>query len=509
MDIQVKLNSVKNEDKSTSIRNKDSNCKLPLPKKLRNDSDSNQTAVHSTALQSVNRSNSSLIKSINSKKSIDKALEADSERSIERKNLKFGNKKSDVPNDDEIANNHLQIANLITNHIRPNNSLPISTTPTTTTTTNLSIRQTIEQTNQTINSTTNKSRANLAVTTIYKLANDSNKLIINGPIVTDLLSNETIARTRRSIGDVGENSIENLRMYFEGWKDIPQCMPEILKKANSKNDSWPVEEQVFRFQLALQPVNDTGLNCGLMRMRNKITDELDYQHTIIIEYNEQFVDSKKNGQLPSRMVRTKKDALLVHCKMPKANFFQANQLVWWSSRMKQQMLDQERLLEEQERLLEERLKQTNNRSDNEQTIIAKHMMTRSNLSIATSDNRQNEKRPLTFDNGQLDKLDSNLSTISQATRHQRFKRASQQPFGSFLNSLPENFTESVDELIDYSGSYTGTTPIPKIHIAVRQNGNQFINSSLNVLPGWFAIFIFILTYFNLFQSQFYSLNKRN
>ncbi|XP_015788320.1 uncharacterized protein LOC107365347 [Tetranychus urticae] len=48
--------------------------------------------------------------------------------------------------------------------------------------------------------------------------------------------------------------------------------------------------------------------------------------------------------------------------------------------------------------------------------------------------------------------------------------------------LPENFTESVEELIDYSGNITEHAPIPYLNIGVRQNG-RFVDTALNVHPG--------------------------
>ncbi|RWS24319.1 uncharacterized protein B4U80_04716 [Leptotrombidium deliense] len=48
--------------------------------------------------------------------------------------------------------------------------------------------------------------------------------------------------------------------------------------------------------------------------------------------------------------------------------------------------------------------------------------------------------------------------------------------------LPENFTESIDELIDFSGNVTERAPIPYLNAAVRQNG-RFVDTALNVHPG--------------------------
>lgn len=48
--------------------------------------------------------------------------------------------------------------------------------------------------------------------------------------------------------------------------------------------------------------------------------------------------------------------------------------------------------------------------------------------------------------------------------------------------LPENFTESSEELIDYSGNVTAQAPLPLLNIAVKQNG-QFVDTALNVSPG--------------------------
>lgn len=274
------------------------------------------------------------------------------------------------------------------------------------------------------------------------------------------------------------------KIYFEGWKDVPHCLPEIISRANNETNLGE-EDRLFHFQLALQPADDSGLNCGLTRMRNKITDDLDYQHTILIEYDE-MTDQAVDGQTASKRTK-KRDALLVHCRLPKANFFQSNQLLWWSSRIRQQMLDQQRQFEQ--RLLSARWKATN-RSDNKQN----ERMTRSDF---TSEHPKGEQ--LTFDNGRPDKLDSNLSMAIEAqstqpsaqsstqsstqpavSSQQRVKRAS--PF--LPNALPENFTESVDELIDYSGEIQGKTPVPKIHIVVRQHGQASSpNSSLEVLPG--------------------------
>ncbi|XP_074595794.1 zona pelucida superfamily protein qsm [Brevipalpus obovatus] len=48
--------------------------------------------------------------------------------------------------------------------------------------------------------------------------------------------------------------------------------------------------------------------------------------------------------------------------------------------------------------------------------------------------------------------------------------------------FPANFTETVEELIDYSGNVTGRAPIPYLNIGVRQNG-EFVDTALNVHPG--------------------------
>lgn len=467
MDVAVKLNIIVNENSSNS--------------KLTSHSTANQTIVRSMKKEQ----NFTLIKPRNLVESINKTSKVAFKRPIE--SLKFNNNTKQT-------NKHSQNASLLTT-VGPKSNNKMTTNNMTTN--NMTINNMAINNMTTTNTTTNRTNNTDSLTT-NKLAANLNKHT-NGPIVTETTTttvsnthslNRTsiTSRTKRSAEQLDEKcekyEIQNLRMYLEGWQDIPQCQPEIVNKSSSKNKTNSIEDTSFRFQLVLQPVNDTGLNCGLTKMRNKLTDDLDYQHTIIIEYNERLVDSKKNEIISTR---TRKDALLIHCKMPKANFFQTNQLIWWSSRVKQQMLDQQWMLEEQQRLLKERLKQTNRKSDNEQTINEKQMMmTRSDLDTtntstsSTMEKRRTEQR-LTFDNGQLDKLDLNLSVSSQQNR-KRSKRASQQQLGRFLNSLPENFTESVEELIDYSGSYTGTTPVPKIHIAVRQNGNQFINS-LDVLPG--------------------------
>jgi hypothetical protein len=48
--------------------------------------------------------------------------------------------------------------------------------------------------------------------------------------------------------------------------------------------------------------------------------------------------------------------------------------------------------------------------------------------------------------------------------------------------LPANFSESSEELIDFSGSVTGRAPMPLLNIAVKQNG-EFVDTALNVSPG--------------------------
>ena len=60
--------------------------------------------------------------------------------------------------------------------------------------------------------------------------------------------------------------------------------------------------------------------------------------------------------------------------------------------------------------------------------------------------------------------------------HPRLKR---QIFG---HDLPDNFTESSEELIDYSGNVTARAPLPLLNIAVKQNG-EFVDTALNVSPG--------------------------
>lgn len=411
MDIQIKLNSI--EDKNVHQLNLDKN---------RTDSKLLKTEHHQTNLTNQTeqtRLELNSIRSMNLTKSINKSI---SKVEFIKRPIELKLNKTNETNDK--INKISQINNLTTN-----------------------------LTNH-LNNSTSKMLTKALIKKITKNLINNNS--INGSIITDNM------RNKRSIRKPEEEKIKILKIYFEGWQDIPHCLPEIIDNQLNKSNLIDEQDKLFHFKLLLQPIDDNGLNCGLMRMRNKITDELDYQHTIIIEYN--TVDSKDN-----KKISTKKDALLVHCKMPKANFFQTNQLLWWSSRIKQQMLDQQWQQKEEQRLLEERLKQTNE-SDNEQI----KQMTRSKL---------DEKiKHLTFNDQPFGDLNHSIFLASSFQNQHRIKRASQ--FG-FLNTLPANFTESVDELIDYGGTFTGKTPIPKIHIAVRQNGQTKIgqNSSLDVHPG--------------------------
>ena len=52
----------------------------------------------------------------------------------------------------------------------------------------------------------------------------------------------------------------------------------------------------------------------------------------------------------------------------------------------------------------------------------------------------------------------------------------------FPFDFPDNFTESSEELIDYSGNITARAPLPLLNIGVRQNG-EFVDTALNVSPG--------------------------
>lgn len=67
----------------------------------------------------------------------------------------------------------------------------------------------------------------------------------------------------------------------------------------------------------------------------------------------------------------------------------------------------------------------------------------------------------------------------ETSLHPRLKR---QVFGRNHPDLPDNFTESAEELIDYSGNVTAQAPLPLLNIAVKQNG-QFVDTALNVSPG--------------------------
>jgi hypothetical protein len=66
----------------------------------------------------------------------------------------------------------------------------------------------------------------------------------------------------------------------------------------------------------------------------------------------------------------------------------------------------------------------------------------------------------------------------ETSLHPRLKR---QVFGHHQD-LPDNFTESAEELIDYSGNVTAQAPLPLLNIAVKQNG-EFVDTALNVSPG--------------------------
>lgn len=481
MDIEIKLNPVKGtvEDKSSSEANvglkNSSDSKLLKKKsfanqttKLTNNPKKLATVLINTA--EVSQANLTNEKPMNSKKSINRAgqLSRAETDSIKRP-IETALDKSNQTNYRPYSASNL--TSNLTSHSVDNQSHKLTSDATfeiathNATNSNKATNAT-NLTNQLTNRSLYKAASNNLTLTNnltrndHRLSNSNSRLIVA----------DTVARSKRSVHE--RRRIEISKIYFEGWKDVPHCLPEIINKANNET-ILSEEDRLFRFQLALQPADDSGLNCGLVRMRNKITDDLDYQHTILIEYNE-WTGGRSNG---SEKSRTKKDALLVHCKLPKANFFQTNQLLWWSSRIKRQMLDQQRQFEEQQQ--QHLLKQTN-RSDNEQT----EAIARSDF---TSDRTQGEQ--LTFDDGRADKLDLNRSIASSSFRQQqqqsnqqrqRIKRAS--PF--FANALPENFTESVDELIDYSGEIQGKTPVPKIHIVVRQHGQPSSpNSSLEVLPG--------------------------
>lgn len=69
---------------------------------------------------------------------------------------------------------------------------------------------------------------------------------------------------------------------------------------------------------------------------------------------------------------------------------------------------------------------------------------------------------------------SAMSFINPHDRHRR--QVIEEP------DLPANFSESAEELIDFSGSVTGRAPMPLLNIAVKQNG-EFVDTALNVSPG--------------------------
>ena len=74
----------------------------------------------------------------------------------------------------------------------------------------------------------------------------------------------------------------------------------------------------------------------------------------------------------------------------------------------------------------------------------------------------------------------------ETSLHPRFKRQllsgtqRQQHHGHGF--LPDNFTESSEELTDFSGNITAQAPLPLLNIAVKQNG-EFVDTALNVSPG--------------------------
>lgn len=470
MNIEIKLRSFKEDDKSNNLNNSRKLTKLSNRDQLENRNLMNQINKnkHNRSANSIGRL-TKLEQNLIYLRSINKSLEKYKIKRPTQKVYKLNTYKTDN----------------FTNLIDLNNQ-PIKTNQ-------------INQTNR-----TNKTTDFTLLTKATNSSQESKIIITNSINVNNITDNHL--RKRRSLDkpkdSKDEKKVKNLKMYLEGWKNIDDCQPEInlINKSIRKD---VVENRLYKFQLELQPVNDSGLNCGLMRLRNKITDDINYQHTVIIEYDEIDIRDKK-------LSKPRKDALLVHCRMPRANFFQTNQLLWWSSRIRQQMLNQQHeqraLLEKQEQeLFKEQLKQTN-KSDNKQTVLTESNSNDHHYSSNNTDflSLLNISTPFTVFSSSVSPTSNTgiNTTISLQTfqnsldennkqLRKRSRRATKQPieqqqhpkFSDFLNNLPENFTESVEELIDYSGNYTGTTPIPKLHINVKQN-SKFINStSRDVLPG--------------------------
>lgn len=239
------------------------------------------------------------------------------------------------------------------------------------------------------------------------------------------------------------SKMHNTVVYLDKLRDYPACQPLVDTVSNS-----------LKFIL---PLGDDFYSCGTSKLHNKLTGTKVYYHKVLIE--EKIVPSSSSSPSPSSSSSSRQ------------NTSSEDDAKFSLHRTKQSTspgsLDRQRSFTNN--LRDGTSDNTNDGENNRQSI---------NLSTSMRDDDDDLNSDWTQEAIVVKCI---VPSDTSLDRHNRFRRQSS---SSLFNQgdLPENFTESTEELIDYSGNVTASAPIPLLNIAVKQNG-EFVDTALNVSPG--------------------------
>lgn len=228
----------------------------------------------------------------------------------------------------------------------------------------------------------------------------------------------------------GKDQEDGALVYLDKLKDYPFCQAKYDENTDTYSFWLPLDDDSF-------------FTCGTSRLKNKITGTKVFYHKVIIEQRMRQRDNSPSFEPTSE----------IHHPSDPASGISSSAS---HSRVKHQ----------------------------DQLHNANKDRSSSALHAADGSNSEDEDENISSSEEEEDNWSQESVTVrcivpGDTSLHPRLRHRRQvieEP------DLPANFSESSEELIDFSGSVTGRAPMPLLNIAVKQNG-EFVDTALNVSPG--------------------------
>ena len=235
-------------------------------------------------------------------------------------------------------------------------------------------------------------------------------------------------------------------VYLEKLKDYPSCQAK-----------YDASSETYSFFLPLD--DDSFFTCGTSRLKNKITGTKVFYHKVVIEQR------IRDGSSPySTSSSPSSSSFSSSSSHPSAAASGTSSSPSDSgSRVKH--------LDQLHNGVRDRSSSTFHAADGSSSSSGSGATDREDESRSASSGEEE-------DNWSQESVTIRCIVPGDTSLHPRLRRRQviEEP------DLPANFSESSEELIDFSGSVTGRAPMPLLNIAVKQNG-EFVDTALNVSPG--------------------------